>query len=70
MTRGEGLVIKKNSDGSKIVVKVSGDVREQKRAVEASRKRCPRCQQYIGVGRPYHEVKGSFIHREPCCKIF
>lgn len=68
---GEGLVLEKNSDGSSVVVKASGEgVREQSKAVEASRKRCPRCQQYIGVGRAYHVVKGHLIHRDPCSKIF
>lgn len=69
--QGEGLVLEKNSDGSRVVVKASGEgVREQAKAVSASRRRCPRCQQYIGVGRAFHEVKGEFIHVDPCCKIF
>lgn len=68
---GEGLVLEKNSDGSFIVIKASGEnVREQAKAVAASRKRCPRCRLYIGVGRAYHVVKGNLIHREPCCKEF
>lgn len=68
---GEGLVLRKNPDGSSVVTRESGEgVRHSAKAEKLSRQFCPRCRVQIGLGNDFHVINGQPVHVTPCCRRF